>query len=105
MRNLFFSMTVVLAASCGGDDTESGGDSENRTACIASIEAFNALPCVDDSREEDPEQSCPDYDDACDMTDYFACLAEGWQCVDVGGVEVPVQANDCEVPDCQVIAP
>ena len=93
-------LALVFGTACGNGEEEASGNDDNHAACVDFIEAYNDLPCVDDASEEDPEEECPDYDDTCDLIEYFACLAEGWECQDAGGVEVPIQTNSCDVPDC-----
>lgn len=93
-------MMGLTLGACGGG----GGGSDNRAACMAYVNTVNDLPCISSTTELDAASLCPESlnNSTCDVSAYYECLADAYQCMDVAGTSVLDASGitSCTRPTC-----
>lgn len=81
IRYLLGIVAIAAMSACSSAD--------NVGACEGYVSQINSLECFGGA-QLDPMTTCSGYEStSCDISEYFDCLTENTQCMDVGGVSVP----------------
>lgn len=95
------ALTGLVLCACDNG----GGGFDNRGACMAYVNTVNDLPCVSTATELNAAALCPESlnNTTCDVSGYYDCLSEAYQCMNVGGTSVldASRATSCTMTTCR----